>query len=721
MGADNWKLPPIEKIPEAYSAIADGRVAIRENSAEVLSSDSAKKYTVQWQDDAYTSDDNGSKWQGYSGYPIIAVLLLQGKLPLNRQVAELFRGINWKELNKTHKSKYAEALAEILSQKTVAEREAIDQDMHAVYDALAKLELKRKRGGGFVKKAEPEVKRVPLQVPSVMKLETEDQLAELLELCRKAGTVVSFSADATLDNLYIKPDETIRQVSSPLFGAEVFRAFLKGFFSADIAKASHDVKPFMRRLLDNGLPAEGFVFDTAIAAYLLNASAGNYSLEQIAPEYLMTEPVSGLSAFAEAIARLYPVLSAELKRFGMERLYQEIEFPLCRVLAEMEHTGVLVDPEMLEAFGKILSQKMEVVQKQVFEHAGEVFNINSPKQLGEILFEKLKLPAGRKTKSGYSTDIEVLEALKSRHPVIAGVIEFRQLAKLKSTYVDGLLSVIAEDGRIHTSFNMMITATGRLSSTEPNLQNIPVRSELGAELRKMFIAAPGCMLVDADYSQIELRILACISGDGAMQAAFRSGEDIHAVTASQVFNVPPDKVTPEMRRRAKAVNFGIVYGISRFALAEDIGVSRKEADEYMNSYFNKYSGVKHYMEAIVEQAKKDGFVATFMGRRRYLPELKSSVYNIRAFGERVALNAPIQGASADIIKLAMVNVFNRLKREKLRSKLILQIHDELILESPQDEVEKAKLLLKEEMERVLNLAVPLTADVSTGANWAAAK
>ena len=532
---------------------------------------------------------------------------------------------------------------------------------------------------------------------------------------------VPFFADATLENLWIRTDSGIHLAAEASFGKEKFQHFLSEFFSGDLRKVSHDVKPVMHRLLDRGLPAEGFVFDTALAAYLLNALEGNRPLGKIVPEYLSMEMPGGEAASAEAIALLQPKLSAELKRFGMEQLYSEVEFPLCRVLAEMEHTGVRVDPEMLKSFGKLLAQKMEVVQKQAFEHAGEVFNLNSPKQLGELLFEKLKLPSGKKTKSGYSTDIEVLETLKTRHPVVADVIEFRQLSKLKSTYADGLLAEIAEDGRIHTTFQMMTTATGRLSSTEPNLQNIPVRSELGSELRKMFVAAPGNLLIDADYSQIELRILACISGDEAMQEAFRSGEDIHTVTASQVFHVPPDQVTSEMRRKAKAVNFGIVYGISRFALAEDIGVSRKEADEYMNRYFERYSGVRRYMDSIVEQAKRNGFVSTILGRRRYLPELQSPVYNIRAFGERVALNAPIQGASADLIKLAMIHVFRRLKRENLRSKLILQIHDELVIESPKEETDAVRKLLKEEMEQVQSLAVPLIAEVGVGPDWASAK
>ncbi len=720
MDTDSWKLPPIEKIPEAYSAVADERVAMGEHSAKVRSSDGTKTYTVQWDGDAYTSDDNGSKWQNYSGYPILAVLLLQGKLPLDRRIAELFRGIPWKELNKAHKNKYAEALAEFMSGKTEAERKSIEQDMHTVYDALAKLQLKRLRRGGFAKKTVPEIKLSPFPVPTVLETKNEEQLTELLKLCRNMESV-PFFADATLENLWIRTDSGIHLAAEASFGKEKFQHFLSEFFSGDLRKVSHDVKPVMRRLLDRGLPAEGFVFDTALAAYLLNALEGNRPLGKIIPEYLSMEMPGGEAASADAIALLQPKLSAELKRFGMEQLYSEVEFPLCRVLAEMEHTGVRVDPEMLKSFGKLLAQKMEVVQKQAFEHAGEVFNLNSPKQLGELLFEKLKLPSGKKTKSGYSTDIEVLENLKTRHPVVADVIEFRQLSKLKSTYADGLLAEIAEDGRIHTTFQMMTTATGRLSSTEPNLQNIPVRSELGSELRKMFVAAPGNLLIDADYSQIELRILACISGDEAMQEAFRSGEDIHTVTASQVFHVPPDQVTSEMRRKAKAVNFGIVYGISRFALAEDIGVSRKEADEYMNRYFERYSGVRRYMDSIVEQAKRNGFVSTILGRRRYLPELQSPVYNIRAFGERVALNAPIQGASADLIKLAMIHVFRRLKQENLRSKLILQIHDELVIESPKEETDAVRKLLKEEMEQVQSLAVPLIAEVGIGPDWASAK
>ena len=504
------------------------------------------------------------------------------------------------------------------------------------------------------------------------------------------------------------------------FEDAAWESFLAEYCKPGIRKVGHDVKPLMRRLADAGRSFGDFVFDTALAAYLLDSLAGNPPLEKIAEKWLNVTVPDTVQTPA-VLAQLMPVLHAELERTGMLRLFETVELPLCEVLAEMEHAGMAVDREMLIAFGERLSGEIAVVQKRVFELAGEEFNINSTKQLGEILFEKLSLPAGRKTKSGYSTDIEVLETLRKKHPVIPAVIEFRQLMKLKSTYVDGLLAVIAPDGRIHTSFNMMVTATGRLSSTEPNLQNIPVRTELGAEIRRMFVAAPGNVLIDADYSQIELRLLAHISGDPAMCGAFRHGSDIHSVTASQVFAVVPEQVTAEMRRRAKAVNFGIVYGISRFALAEDIGVSRKEADDYMNQYFATYSGVRNYMDSIVKTAKAQGYVSTIMGRRRYLPELESPVFNVRAFGERVALNAPIQGSSADIIKLAMVNVFRRLRREGLKAKLILQIHDELIIEAPVAEAERTGRLLREEMEHAMQLSVPLTAEVSEGRNWAEAK
>ena len=405
----------------------------------------------------------------------------------------------------------------------------------------------------------------------------------------------------------------------------------------------------------------------------------------------------------------------------MWELYQTVELPLCPVLAEMETEGFLVDRKALAEFGDMLSVSIQTAQKNIFDLAGEEFNINSTQQLGRILFDQLGLPPVKKTKTGYSTNADVLDKLRGSHPIIGEILEYRQLTKLKSTYVDGLMKVIDPDGRVRTSFQMTVTATGRLSSTEPNLQNIPTRTELGSQLRRMFTAPEGCVLVDADYSQIELRLLAHIAGDTEMQAAFRSGEDFHTVTASRVFHVEPQEVTPEMRRRAKAVNFGIVYGISAFSLAQDIGVSVAEAKAYMERYFETYQGVRQYMTDVVAKAEQDGYVQTLMHRRRALPELKSSNFNMREFGKRVALNMPVQGTAADIMKLAMVRVHHRLKREGLRARLLMQVHDELIVECPASEREQVERLLTEEMEQAAQLSVPLIAEAHSGKNWLAAK
>ena len=379
-----------------------------------------------------------------------------------------------------------------------------------------------------------------------------------------------------------------------------------------------------------------------------------------------------------------------------------------------------MDRTALYEFGESLNGDIARLQESIWQHAGHSFNINSPKQLGEVLFEELMLPSGKKTKTGWSTNIDVMEKLRGKHPIVDEVLEYRTLTKLKSTYADGLLKVIDEDGRIRSSFQMTVTATGRLSSTEPNLQNIPVRKKLGAQIRRMFVAGPDRVLVDADYSQIELRLLAHISGDEAMRDAFLSGEDFHTVTASKVFGVPVEEVTPTLRSRAKAVNFGIVYGISAFSLAQDIGVYPNEAKAYMEAYLDKYHGVRAYMEQIKERAREDGYVSTLFGRRRWLPELKSSNFNVRSFGERVALNMPVQGTAADIIKLAMVNVHRRLEEEKLQARLILQVHDELIVECPQEEAEQVRTLLEQEMENAVQLSVPLIAQAHIGHSWAEA-
>lgn len=520
-----------------------------------------------------------------------------------------------------------------------------------------------------------------------------------------------------------------------------YNDFLRKFFSAEIRKVTHDAKDLIRSLLVEGLPAEGICFDTALAGYLLDATAGHYDLEHLgmswlnaafpkAEAYLDDEAFTMMGEAPEAlgawmshtalIAALYEKMLPRLRETEVEELYFKVELPLCRVLAEMELAGFRVDARMLQSFGEKLSAAIAALEEKICSYAGP-FNINSPKQLGEVLFEKLGLPAYKKTKTGYSTNAEVLDKLRGQHPIVGEVLEYRQYTKLKSTYVDGLLKVIGPDGRVRTSFQMTVTATGRLSSTEPNLQNIPTRTELGSELRRMFSADEGMVLVDADYSQIELRLLAHISGDEAMQAAFRSGEDFHTVTAAHVFGVEIDEVTPAMRRAAKAVNFGIVYGISAFSLSQDLYVTVAEAKAYMDAYFARFVGVKQYMEDVVEQAKVNGYVETLMHRRRDLPEIRATNHNMRAFGERVALNMPVQGTAADIIKLAMVRVSERLKAEGLAARLIMQVHDELIVECPKGEVETVTRLLTEEMEGVFPLAVPLTAEAHSGTNWLEAK
>ncbi|MBE6957172.1 MAG: DNA polymerase I [Ruminococcaceae bacterium] len=517
-----------------------------------------------------------------------------------------------------------------------------------------------------------------------------------------------------------------------------YNEFLRGFFSPAVTKAAHDVKPIQRRLLEEGLSTEGFAFDTCVAAYLLSPTDGSYDLDKLAMHYFNlqlpegdfldeeafgpladpTAPAAHWAAHTALIAHLYPLLKDKLAELGMDKLYYDIELPLCAVLAEMEQIGFFVDRGALVTFGEMLARGIEAAQTAIYDLAGEQFNINSTQQLGTLLFDKLGLPPVKKTKTGYSTNAEVLEKLRGQHPIIEQILDYRQLTKLKSTYADGLGKVIMPDGRIHTSFQNTVTATGRLSSTEPNLQNIPVRTELGAELRKMFIAPAGRVLVDADYSQIELRLLACMANDAAMIDGFNSGEDIHTITASQVFGVAQSEVTSDMRRSAKAVNFGIVYGISPFSLSQDIKVSVAEAKDYMDRYFAHYPGVRTYMDAVVEQAKAEGWVATLFGRRRWVPELKSSNFNLRSFGERVALNAPIQGTAADIIKLAMIRVRDRLLADGLQARLVLQVHDELIVECPEGEAEQVCALLQQEMENVAKLAVPLLADTHRGKSWA---
>ena len=484
----------------------------------------------------------------------------------------------------------------------------------------------------------------------------------------------------------------------------------------------HDAKSSMHSLDSLGIPTGKVIFDTALAAYDLNPSQSDYPISKLATNYLGTTVEDGdAAACAEAVWYLYPVLQQELINNGMERLYYDIELPLCAVLYQMECAGIAIDRQQLERFGQMLSQRIADCESLIFGYSGGPFNINSTKQLGELLFEKMGLPPIKKTKTGYSTNAEVLEKLKNKHPIIPAIMEYRMLTKLKSTYADGLIKTIGSDGRIHTTFQNLVTATGRLSSTEPNLQNIPVRTDMGAEIRKMFVPKQGCVLVDADYSQIELRVLAHIAKDSAMRDAFVSGQDIHTATASQVFGVPVEGVTPLQRRHAKAVNFGIVYGISEFSLAEDIGVSRYEAKAYIDNYLANYRGVRYYMKQVVEDARKAGFTTTLYGRKRYIPELTSSNFNIRQGAERIALNTPIQGSAADLIKLAMIRVDAALRRNHPQAELLLQVHDELIVECPEEIALQVATLVSEEMQKVAALSVPLLAEAKWGKSWFEAK
>lgn len=494
------------------------------------------------------------------------------------------------------------------------------------------------------------------------------------------------------------PDEVLNELK-PIFESET------------VKKLMFDAKRVMTLLANYGIECRNIVFDAMIADYLLNAIHPAKDLNTLAEENKIGEVGSA------ALMLLHTRLMRQLTENGMMKLYSEVELPLVRVLFDMEQTGFRIDKNVLESLGSEMNARTEVLMNEIYEHAGEKFNILSPKQLGVILFEKLGLPPKRKTKTGYSTDSEVLESLKELHPIIGLITEYRFLNKLKSTFIDAMLEKIGSDGRIHTTFNQNVTATGRISSQEPNLQNIPVRTELGREIRRAFTSSQGCLLVGADYSQIELRVLAHMSGDNAFISAFTDGDDIHMRTAAEVFGVLKDDVTREMRSAAKAVNFGIVYGISAYGLSEQLGITPKKASEYIDRYLERCTGVKEFMHSAVENGRRLGYAETLMGRRRALPELLSSNYNTRSFGERVAMNMPIQGSAADIIKVAMVRVHERLKNEGFGAKLVLQIHDELIIDTPEEEVSRVSELLHECMCGVTQLKVPLVADVSSGKSW----
>ena len=530
------------------------------------------------------------------------------------------------------------------------------------------------------------------------------------------------------------------------FSVENVQDFKDIFEDKNILKCSYKQKEEFIILWDNGIEAKNLMFDIAIAGYILNSNINKYTIEYLANEYInfdITEYLSNTEKtvveqitlfdnaeepkedktyiYAYTIYKLYNVLTQKMEESGSIDLFNKIEMPLTEVLASMQYEGIYIDKQELLDFGKDLQEKIDILTQEIYELTGEEFNINSTKQLGEILFEKLKLTVKKKTKTGYSTDVDVLEKIKYEHPVIEKILEYRQLQKLNSTYVEGLIPYIDETGRIHSKFHQTVTTTGRISSTDPNLQNIPTRMELGRKLRKVFKPEQGYIFVDADYSQIELRVLAHISEDKNMIEAFCNNEDIHAQAASKVFNIPLEEVTKEERTKAKAVNFGIVYGISEFGLGEQLGVSRKKAKEYIEQYLDKYNGIKEFMINIVEETKEKGYVETLYHRRRYVPELKSNNYMVRQFGGRVAMNTPIQGTAADIMKIAMINVYNKLKENNLKSKLIVQVHDEILVETLESEKEQVKQIVKEEMKNVIKLKVPLLAEVEEGYNWYEAK
>ena len=525
---------------------------------------------------------------------------------------------------------------------------------------------------------------------------------------------------------------------------EKFAKAFKGYFeSQEIEKYGHMMKMDIVGLLRLNIDINNIKFDTMIGQYLLNPAQSNYSINQLGKEYLNVygideEELLGkgkkkksykdlsietraqyISMVLDLIPRVRKPIEKLIVEQDMAKLYYEIELPLVKVLAHMEHTGFKVDIDVLEQLGKQYQEEIDSLSKDIYDLAGGEFNINSPKQLGEILFEKLKLPVIKRTKTGYSTDAEVLEKLSGQHEIIEKILKYRQITKLKTTYIDGLMNLVdKETHKIHSTFNQTVTNTGRISSTDPNLQNIPIKTEEGREIRKAFVAqSEDYVLLDGDYSQIELRVLAHISKDPKLMEAFHKDEDIHTKTASQVFNIPKEEVTPLMRNRAKAVNFGIVYGISDYGLAKDLNISRKEAKEYIDNYLKNYKMVKKYMEDIVEKGKKQGHVETILKRRRYIPELKSKNFNVRSFGERIALNTPIQGSAADIIKVAMVKVFEELNRRRLKSKLILQVHDELIIETHKEEREEVEKMMRDIMENSIKLDVPLKVDIKVGDNW----
>ena len=612
-------------------------------------------------------------------------------------------------------------------------------DKAALYALLTRLEFDQFiRRLGLTEEQTPDAQ---LAVPACRAVSSAFEAFTLLDSLTESDRVFALTGK-TVRVLCLMDGEEAYCLYADDMG-EAWNDVLARLFDGSINLALHDAKDTIKLLLQSGLDPRGISFDTALAAYLIDPTQSSYELPRLAlaccnamlPDLDLDDPAalsplggretteSAAARYLAAMREIFREMNDKIEQFGMRKLYYEIELPLERVLAEMENAGCAVAPEELRTFGERLETRIRDLVDGIYQDAGAEFNINSPRQLGEVLFERLGLPAPKKTKTGYSTSAEVLERLRDEHPIIAHILEYRRLTKLKSTYVDGLLAVVdTRDNRIHTHFQQMVTATGRLSSTDPNLQNIPVRTELGRELRRMFVAPDkDHVLIDADYSQIELRVLAHISQDKHMIGAFVAGQDIHAATASKVYHLPLDEITSAMRSSCKAVNFGIVYGISDFSLAQDIGVSRKEAAEFIKTYLDSYPGIENYMTNIKQTAREQGYVTTLFGRRRAVPDIDSKNFNVRSAAERIAMNTPIQGTAADIIKIAMVRVRDRLKREGLESRLILQVHDELILEAPLREKDAAAKILTEEMESAFKMDAPLVAEANCGASWYEAK
>ena len=550
-------------------------------------------------------------------------------------------------------------------------------------------------------------------------VENADEVAEI-EVTQSELTVEKFADITDCCYLFDGKHLTVYCMNDVLTSAD--ENIILAFMESGCTKSTDDAKSHYRYAMAHGRELRGIVNDAAICGYLLNTSASDYTIEKLCAEYgAHYYSEKGELADLLSMKGLFVKLRSAIESEGMTSLLESIELPLTEVLASMEDIGVRINRNGVEEFGVYLTEMIEETQQMIYDEAGHEFNISSPKQLGTVLFEELGLPAKKKTKTGYSTNADVLEELRSQSPIVDNVLKYRQYTKLNSTYVVGLLDKIAPDGRIHTWFRQTETRTGRISSTEPNMQNIPVRTELGSQMRKFFVANEGKTLIDADYSQIELRVMAHLCGDKNMIAAFSSGEDIHTSTAAQVFDMPPVMVTPEMRSAAKAVNFGIIYGIGAFSLSKDIGTSVAQAKKYISDYLDKYPKVNEFMESTVENASRDGYVTTMFGRRRRIPELSSSNKMLQAAGKRIAMNTPVQGTAADLIKIAMINVYRRLKAEDLDAKLILQVHDELILEASLDCAQRASEILKEEMQDVYDMRVPLSVDVHTGDSWYEAK